>query len=62
MFERTLWIVEFLMLILSFEIVAKHNAGENHDERIWHLVDLKFGNAVLLTAKALKRKLNWKKN
>lgn len=38
------------------EIVAKHNAGENHDERIWHLVNFEIWQRQFIDGEALKHK------
>jgi asparagine synthase (glutamine-hydrolysing) len=35
------------------EIVAKHNAGENHDERIWHLVNFEIWQRQFIDGESL---------
>ena len=37
------------------EIVAKHNAGEKHDERIWHLVNFEIWQRQFIDGEALKQ-------
>ena len=38
------------------EIVAKHNAGENHDERIWHLVNFEIWQRRFIDCESVKKK------
>ena len=38
------------------EIVAKHNAGENHDERIWHLVNFEIWQRRFIDGESVKKK------
>lgn len=38
------------------EIVAKHNGGENHDERIWHLVNFEIWQRRFIDGETVKKK------
>jgi asparagine synthase (glutamine-hydrolysing) len=38
------------------EIVAKHNAGENHDQRLWHLVNFEIWQRRFIDGESIEKK------
>ncbi len=47
---------EFLLSDYVREIVRKHNAGENHDERLWFLVNFEIWQRRFIDGEAIVNK------